>query len=48
MTLEVAEDMGLEVELEEFPEALKLTIPGGQRAKAMDVTIDGDWSAGAF
>ena len=48
MTLEVAEDMGLEVELEELPEALKLTIPGGQRAKAMDVTIDGDWSAGAF
>lgn len=48
MTLEVAEDMGLEVELEELPEALKLTIPGGQRAKAMNVTIDGDWSAGAF
>ncbi len=48
MTLEVAEDMGIQVGLQELPEGLQLTIPGDQRAKAIDVTIDGDWSAGAF
>ena len=51
MTLEVLEDMGIDMEvLEEDEDArtLLLRIPGNQRPKAMDMAIDGDWSAAAF
>lgn len=51
MTLEILEDMGLNVEvLEDDPEerVLVLRIPGRQRAQAIDMTVDGDWSAASF
>ena len=51
MTLEVLEDMGLDIELLEEDEdarTLLLRVPGSQRAQARDMAIDGDWSAAAF
>ena len=49
MTLEVLEDMGIEVEvLEDESRVMRFRIPGGQRATAMDSAVDGDWSAAAF
>lgn len=51
MTLEVLEDMGIHIEVvEEDPDArtMLLRIPGNQRAQAMDMAVDGDWSAAAF
>ena len=51
MTLEVLEDMGISVDVVEEDadeRQLLLRVAGGQRAKAMDVAIDGDWSGAAF
>ncbi|MED5318182.1 MAG: 3-phosphoshikimate 1-carboxyvinyltransferase, partial [Bacteroidota bacterium] len=51
MTLEVLEDMGLDIELLEEDEdarTLLLRVPGSQQAQARDMAIDGDWSAAAF
>ena len=49
MTLEIAEDMGLRHRVEEQEDGgLGIVIPGGQRAAAIDTTIDGDWSGSAF
>ena len=49
MTLEIAEDMGLRHDVEEREGGgLDIVIPGGQRAVAIDTTIDGDWSGSAF
>ena len=51
MTLEVLEDMAIKIEvLEENAQerTWTLRVPGNQRAQALDVAIDGDWSAAAF
>lgn len=51
MTLEVLEDMGIAVNILEDDldkRELVLQIEGGQRAQAMDLTVDGDWSAASF
>ena len=51
MTLEVLEDMGIDIDLLEEDEdarTLLLRVPGHQRAQARDMAIDGDWSAAAF
>ena len=51
MTLEVLEDMGIHVHVvEDDPDNRRMlvSIPGGQRATPLDMTVDGDWSAAAF
>jgi 3-phosphoshikimate 1-carboxyvinyltransferase len=51
MTLEILEDMGLRVEVREEDadeRTMLVHVPGGQRARPLDVTVDGDWSAAAF
>ena len=51
MTMEILEDMGIQIQkLEESDDGRTMTlfVPGGQRAKAMEMTVDGDWSAAAF
>lgn len=51
MTLEVLEDMGILVhvlEEDENQRTMNVHIPGGQRASAIDLAVDGDWSAAAF
>lgn len=51
MTLEVLEDMGIEIKVlneDEDNRSMAIHVPGNQRASAMDVAVDGDWSAAAF
>ena len=51
MTMEVLEDMGIEITIlneDEDNRSMAIHVPGNQRANAMDVAIDGDWSAAAF
>jgi 3-phosphoshikimate 1-carboxyvinyltransferase len=51
MTLEVLEDMGIRIDVLEDDtdeRVLVLGMAGNQRAKSIDMTVDGDWSAAAF
>ena len=50
MTLEMMEDFGLQVDAHQVEDSRTwvLNIPGHQRAKAVDMTVDGDWSGAAF
>ena len=51
MTLEVLEDMGIRIDILEDDtdeRVLVLNVAGKQRAQAIDMTVDGDWSAAAF
>jgi len=50
MTLEMMEDFGLQVDAHHVEDSRTwvLDIPGHQRAKAVDMTVDGDWSGAAF
>ena len=50
MTLEMMEDFGLQVDAHQVEDSRTwvLDIPGHQRAKAVDMTVDGDWSGAAF
>ena len=51
MTLEVLEDMDIRIDvMEDDPNerVLVLSIAGNQRARGLDLTVDGDWSAAAF
>ena len=50
MTLEMMEDFGLQVDAHQVEDSRTwvLNMPGHQRAKAVDMTVDGDWSGAAF
>ena len=50
MTLEMMEDFGLQVDARPLEDTRTwiVNIPGNQRAQAVNMTIDGDWSGAAF
>ena len=45
MTLDVLRRFGIDVEHRDYKE---FYVPGGQRYKLVDFTVEGDWSAAAF
>lgn len=50
MTLEMMEDFGLRVDARPLEDTRTwiVNIPGNQRAQAVNMTVDGDWSGAAF
>ena len=51
MTLEVLEDMGICIDIVEDhieERSLVVNIEGNQRARGIDMTVDGDWSAASY